>query len=97
MLHVPDKLLDPVQDVPPYLGEGLLQLRDLFLVPEPHGLEQLPQEPQYPQLPLTGSIKYINIMNIRDVRLGLSLKSPETVVGVAVVGAVELVSESVKA
>ena len=55
-MHVSDELFDPVQCSPPFLEEGMLQLIDLFLVPEPHALEQVPQEPQDPQLPSTEPI-----------------------------------------
>ena len=67
MLQVSEELLDPVQDLPPFIDVGLLQLLDLVLVPEPQVLEQLPQAPHDPQLPLRGPIKYTLIMNITVV------------------------------
>ena len=53
-MHEVESVAEPAQLLPPYCGDGLLQLRVRDLEPPPQFLEQLPYPPQLPQLPLIG-------------------------------------------
>lgn len=53
VLQTSDCKLFPWQSAPPFLGEGLAQVRERVWTPPPHVTLQLPQTPQSDQPPLT--------------------------------------------
>ena len=53
VLHFLSSVDEPLQDLPPWEGDGLSHLRVLFCVPSPHVLEHLLKLLHEPQLPFT--------------------------------------------
>ena len=64
-----DDVEEPEHELPPLLGAGLVQDRDLCLLPDPQECEQLPHDPHADQLPSTANGSYraaITKTTIRD-------------------------------